>query len=139
MFRITLDTNILISATIVKGNEYDLLNLARLNKVKIVLSLSILKEFKEVISRERFGYPPKIVDDLLRQILNISEIVIPKKQIKVIKEDPDDDKILECALVGNVDYIVSGDKHLLNLKEYKGIKIVRTKEVLALLEKQNSY
>ena len=135
MLKITLDTNILISATIVKGNEYNLLRLVKLGKIKMILSLSILKEFKEVISREKFGYSKRVIDDLLRQILNISEIVIPKKQINFIKEDPDDNRILECASAGNVDYIISGDKHLLKLKEYEGIKIIKTREMLGLLKK----
>lgn len=130
MFRVTLDTNTLISATIAKGNEYELLKLAQLGKIKLVLSLQILKEFKEVISRPRFNYTIPVIDEIVERILNISEIIIPKEKVNIVKEDPSDNKFIECALSGNVNYIVSGDNHLLKIKQYKGIKIIRTSEIL---------
>ena len=62
-------------------------------------------------------------------------VVEPKEEIKFIKEDPKDNIILECALAAKAGYIVSGDKHLLKLKEYKGIKIMSAREFLDILEK----
>ena len=134
MLRVTPDTNTLISAFISEGNEYELLKLAKLGKIKIILSLDILKEFKDVISRQKFGFSKEQIKNAFKQILSISEIIIPRIKIKIIKEYPEDDRILECASVGNVDYIVSGDKHLLNLKEYKNIKIIRAFEALKLIK-----
>lgn len=129
MIKATLDTNVLVSAAIVKGNEYEILKLAKLGKIKLILSLDILKEFKEVISREKFGFSSLIVDEIVKNILNISEIVVTKEKLDIIKMDSDDNRILECALAGNVDYIISGDNHLLNLKEFRSIKIVRASEI----------
>lgn len=134
MLRVTPDTNTLISAFISEGNEYELLKSAKLGKIKIILSLDILKEFKDVISRPKFGFSKEQIKNVFKQILSISEIIVPKLKIRIIKEDPEDDKVLECASAGNVDYIVSGDRHLLNLKEYKNIKIIRTFEVLKLIK-----
>lgn len=133
MLKVTLDTNILVSSTISEGNEYELLKLAKLGKIRIVLSLDILKEFKDVISRSKFGFSEKQIADVTKHIISLSEIVIPKKKLDVIKEDPADNRILECAFAGKVKYIVSGDGHLLDLKKYKRIPIVKTSEFLKII------
>lgn len=133
MLRVTLDTNTLVSAAIVKGNEFQLLNLARLGKIELILSPQILKEFKDVISRVRFGFSQKQISDVFKQVVNISRIIVPSTVINKIKEDSSDNKILECAMSGKVDYIVSGDDHLLNLKKYKDVKIVKTIDILKLI------
>lgn len=134
MTKITADTNTLVSATIAKGNEFELLKLAKERKVKLILSLDILSEFKNVISRAKFNYPAKFIDDAIKRILEISEIILPMVKIDIIKEDPDDNKVLECACAAKVDYIVSGDEHLLNLKEYEGINIITTKSILSIIK-----
>jgi len=95
MFRVTLDTNILVSTVICKGNEYRLLKLAKLRKIEIVLSLEILKEFKDVISRPKFGFSQEQIDTAIKEIISLCEIVLPKIKLSVIKEDPDDNIILE--------------------------------------------
>ncbi|MBU2633939.1 MAG: putative toxin-antitoxin system toxin component, PIN family [Nanoarchaeota archaeon] len=130
MLRITVDTNILVSATIVKGNEFELLKLAKEGKIKLILSLEIIKEFKEVISRSKFDYPIDVINEEINKILEMSEIVFPKIKIDIIKEDLEDNKVLECAMAGNSIYIISGDEHLLKLKEYKGIKVIKSRELL---------
>ena len=134
MFNLTLDTNILVSAFISKGNEYRILRLAKLEKIKLYISLEILEEFKEVISRSKFGFSQKQINKSIKQLLSISEILITSSKLEIVKEDPDDNKILECALDGKSDFIISGDRHLLDLKEYKNIKILTSRE---LLEKYN--
>ena len=136
MFKVTADTNTLISATITKGNEFKLLNLARLGNITLILSPQILKEFKEVISRPKFGFSKEQIISAVKQIINISTIVMPSIKINIIKEDPQDNMILECAETGKVSYIVSGDNHLLNLKEYKNIKIITTKSILDIVRKE---
>ncbi len=137
MLKFTLDTNTLISATIARGNEFELLRLAKEGKIKIILSLPIVEEFKEVISREKFGFSEKQVEQATKLLLGICDLVIPTAHLNVIKDDPDDNKIIECAVSGNVDYIVSGDKHLLNIQRYDSIPIIRTREALALINKQD--
>ena len=121
MLRVVLDTNVLVSATITQGKQFEFLELAKLGKIKIVTSPSIVEEFKEVISREQ-------VSVAIKQILEIAEIVIPQHKLNVIREDIDDNVVLECALESNADFIVSGDFHLLELKSYQNIKIVNATE-----------
>lgn len=133
MLRITPDTNILISATIANGNEYELLKLAKLGKIRLVLSLPILKEFFEVVSRPKFNLPADSIDKILANIISISEIVFPREKLNIIKRDPDDNMVLECALAGTSDYIVSGDNDLLSIRKFENVRIVRTIDILRIL------
>nr|MBA4405238.1 putative toxin-antitoxin system toxin component, PIN family [Nanoarchaeum sp.] len=134
MLRVTADTNILVSATICAGNEYELLKLAKLGKIKLMLSPHILAEFKGVISRPKFGFNDKQISEVSKQLLMVSEVVMPNIKVNVIKEDPADNHVLECALSGKADYIVSGDKHLLDLKKYEKVKIFRTWAMLKIIK-----
>ena len=130
MLKITVDTNTLISAAITKGNEFELLKIVRLGKVKLILSPHILQEFKEVISRPKFGFSQEQITNAFKEIISISNLVMPLTKIDIIQDDPDDNMVLECAEAGKVNYIISGDEHLLNLKKYKDIEIVRTSDFL---------
>lgn len=130
---IVADTNVIISALFWKGNESKIMNLAEEGKIKLLSSAALLNELKNVLSHERFGLEEKTVDENVKYILTISEIVSPKRKLKVIREDPADDRVLECALEGRADYIVSGDKHLLQLNEFHRTKIVRAKGLLDIL------
>jgi uncharacterized protein len=130
MLKITVDTNTLISAVITEGNEFALLKLANKNKVKLVLSPAILQEFKEVISRPKFNFSEEQITKAMKQIITISTLVIPTRTLHIVKVDPSDNRILECAETGKVNHIISGDKHLLQLKQYKNIPIIKTLDML---------
>jgi len=121
--KIVLDTNTLISALgWSEGNEGQLMKKCILREVKLVLSASIIEEFKGVIKREKFNFiSAEKKQEFIENLVEISDIVEFDKKVNVIKDDPNDNKILECALCGKVDYIVSGDHHLLDLKEYRSI------------------
>lgn len=136
MLKITTDTNTLISATISKGNEFELLRMVKEGRIKLILSPKILKEFKEVISRSKFGFSLEQIMNALKQIISISSLIIPTLKVDVIKEDPDDNRVLECAEAGKVDYIISGDEHLLRLEEYKDIKIIKTVDFMKLIKNE---
>ena len=83
----------------------------------------------------KFGFSKKQVEDAIEEVKSFSQIIDPKNKLEIVKEDPDDDKIIECAVEGNVDYLISGDNHLLKLKQYENIKIVNTTEFLKVLAK----
>src|SRR3989338_7467919 len=97
MLKVVVDTNVLISATIIQGKQFEILKLAKLGKINLITSPNILKEFEEVISREKFGFSKEQVSLAINQILEIAEIVIPQQKVSIVKEDPDDNIILECA------------------------------------------
>lgn len=132
---LVLDTNIIVSATIANGNEFKLLKKAENKDFILAISPPLLIEFKEVISREKFGYNAHEIDKIVSDVVKISKIFYPGESIDIIKEDPDDNRVLECAVTANADYIVSGDYHLRDLKEYRAIKIIRSKDILEIFKK----
>lgn len=130
---VVADTNIIVSALFWGGNESKVVAMAEEGKVKLLTSIALLDELKKVLMYERFGLDEKTADDNVKYILTISKIISPKRKLGVI-QDPADDRVLECALEGRASYIVSGDRHLLRLKEFKGIKIIRAKRFLDILK-----
>jgi len=128
MLKVVVDTNVLISATIIQGKQFEILKLSKLGKINLITSPNILKEFEEVISREKFGFSKEQVSLAINQILEIAELIIPQHKIDFIKSDPDDNIVLECAQESNADIIISGDDHLLDLKKYKKIQIMNATE-----------
>ena len=89
----------------------------------------MLDELAKVL-RKKFNQPEESIQDQLALVANYSQITEPKIKINVVKDDPKDNIILECALACNADYVVSGDRHLFEMKEHKGIKIVKPAEFL---------
>jgi len=134
--KVVLDTNVLISALIKAGKPRELLFQIGKGKAQLVLSRGILDEFLEVSedSRVRRYVDESDLVEILKVIGSIGKTVRVKSKFRVIKDDPDDDIILRTAHDGKADYIVSGDKHLLSLKEFREIKIVSVDEMLKLLK-----
>ena len=124
------DTNILISGLFWEGNESDILMMCKTGDITLIVSPDIIMELENVLSREKFGLTKEEVDSAVGEILSISKIVNPRMQIDIIKDDPDDNIILECAIEGNAELIISGNKHVYNLQNFRNIPIVRTKEAL---------
>ena len=102
-------------------------------KYSLFISKEILGEVEDVISRKKFGFTKQKISSAMEAILSFSEIINPEIKVDVIKSDPDDNKILECAIACRASYIVSGDSHLLELREYGSIKIINPKTALELL------
>ena len=132
MIRIVLDTNTIISAIGWKHSKpRRILEACLSGKYLLVESSGLLKEFVAVMERPKFGFiSEEQKKELWARLINYCEIVEPTKKINIIKSDPSDNKVLECALEGKAQYIVSGDNHLLRLKVYMGIRIVTAAEFL---------
>lgn len=71
---------------------------------------------------------------MILMVKRASKIVAPQQKLNIIKQDPDDNVILECAIEGKAGYIVSGDRHLLALKQYRGIKIITARQFIETLK-----
>jgi len=129
MIKVVLDTNVFISALFWKGAPYQIFKRILEGAILNFISPKILEELKSRLL-EKFKLPPEKVKEFLEIIVFNSQIVYPKKKLSVVKKDPEDNKILECALEAKASFVISGDKHLLEIKEYKGIKIISPKEFL---------
>lgn len=122
---VVLDTNVLISATLWDGSEAQQLLLKLLQSDnKIFSSVEILSEYQRVLKRD-FGYLDNEIIYILEIILSFVTLIDPKEKVNIIKDDPDDNKIIECALASSAEYIITYDKHLLNLKNFRNIRIVK--------------
>jgi putative PIN family toxin of toxin-antitoxin system len=127
---VVLDTNVLISAILFGGKPRDLLQLIIQGQIDAFISPALEKEFRDVLSRPKFKLTTEECFLIYKEIETLMVIVFPKTSVKVIRSDPDDNAVLECALEAGVDYIVTGDPHLLDLAEFKGSKIVTPSEFL---------
>jgi uncharacterized protein len=129
-----IDTNIFISALNFSGKPEKVLDLLMDEKIDVYISPFILKELENVLSR-KFKWDHERIVKALQLIKAKTTQVFPKSHISAIKDKDADNRIIECAIQGQVDYIISGDKrHLLPLKEYKDIKIVTPDNFLKLLD-----
>ena len=100
-----------------------------ISDAEIFTTQDILDETAEVLERD-FGYNKEEVKNIIEKILLFVKLIEPKQKVEIIKDDPDDNKVIECAVESSSDYIVTYDGHLLKLKDYKGIKIMKPEEIL---------
>lgn len=130
--KVVLDTNVYISAILFGGNCEEILKLANQALFEVVISKEILDEIKSVL-KGKFYWTDKQIVGVIKYIKELASIVNPGVSLMVVKEDPSDNKIIECAVASNAAYIVTGDKnHLLPIKGYEGIKIISPIEFLKL-------
>lgn len=124
----------LVSALWWEGKERGVL-LATLNpEIELLLTDEIMTEFMAVVSRRKFsGFPRDRISQFIEILLETAVVVEPKTNIDAIGEDPNDKRILECAVEGGANFIVTGDRHLLKLGSYRGIKIVTASEILKFI------
>lgn len=128
--KVVFDTNIYISAILFGGNPRICLELARSKEIILYTSRKILVELATKL-RSRFKRGEEEIQSVIEGILVFVELVVPERSVSMIKEDPKDNCILECALEAGVDFIISGDKkHILSLKEFDKISIITVKEFL---------
>jgi|SRR3989344_1078323 len=136
MKRIVADTNVLVSATFWNGDSDKIIEKAENKKIELIISKEIIEEFSSVLGYKEIQDKIKNKHLELRRtvekIVSISTIVEPKEKFNIVKDDPEDNKFIEVAVCGQTDFIVTQDKHLLKLKEFKGIKIVRPNEFLEM-------
>ena len=133
--KVVLDTNVLISSILIdKGNPHKIVDLAIEQKIHNHTSPDMLNELEDKL-RNKFNESEEYIKRQISLVTNYSEVIEPKEKIKAVPDDPKDDKVIECAMACNADFIVTGDNHLLKLKDFKGIKIVSPKDFLTVINK----
>ncbi|MEK6984032.1 MAG: putative toxin-antitoxin system toxin component, PIN family [Nanoarchaeota archaeon] len=130
--KIVIDTNNLISALGWEGKSKDLFHKVIDKEYALFISIKQIAELKEVMNYPKFSFSEEQKRKFLEILFEIATIVDTKTNLNVVKEDPDDNILLECATETNADYIISGDKHLKRLKEFGRIKIISVSEFLKL-------
>jgi len=139
--RAVLDTNVFVSGAISpKGSPRRILEMAERKIFETVTSLLINQEILSVLHREniyaKYGINEDIVDGIASFLYEGTILTQGFYQVTRIKQDPEDNKFIGCALEGEADYIVSGDRHLLSLKSYKGIQVLNADSFVRVLVKK---
>ncbi len=129
---VVFDTNILISALFSQtGSPFRALALAKIGQIESVTCQEIIDEFAEKLLL-KFKFSEDKAQSAVDEILSFSRMVEISGTIKAVPNDPDDDMVIECAVVCNASHIVTGDKHLLSLVKYQDIAIAKAADFVNL-------
>jgi len=138
MLKVVFDTNVIVSGLIASaGAPYEVLESWRRGEVVLLMSDAIINEVADVLTRPFFRDRRHITQsDIVRitHALRMDTVTVPPaSRLEVVEDDPDDNRIVECAIDGGADYIVTGDHHLLDLKRFQEVQIVTPQEFLDIL------
>ena len=132
--RVVLDTNVLVSAFVFPGGAPEVVyRLGLEGRIALVTSRPLLGELGRVLG-DKFEWDEGRVEEAVAQVLRLSALPEIVETVNEIRADPDDDRVLEAAAAGGVDVIVSGDRHLLRLGSWRGIRILGPADFLAEFE-----
>lgn len=129
MRKVVVDTNLFIAAYFNRQSaSAKIIELAKEGEIKLVWSDLLKKEMDLILGNVKASLKfLNRIQDILEKGIKVS----PKEKLKIVKDDPEDNKLLECAQETEVDYILTNDHHLLEIGEFKSTKIIRPKEFLA--------
>ena len=138
--KVVLDTNVLISSLLKpESKARDIYRLALRGEIELCTSVDLINELLRVLEYPKFKFEKLQKEVFLKNLTRVATFLVnPGLRINVIKEDPPDNKFLECAVEAKADYLISGDnKHLLPLKNFQGIKIIGPSQFLKLYQELN--
>ena len=124
--KVVFDTNVLIANALKDGFTREIFKLAINGTIDLLTSEPILSELEEKL-KIKFSWEEPMIRQYIDTIREISQIIEPTEKIDIIKNDPEDNKILECAVAGKADLIVSSDSDLIKLKNFQRIGIIHPK------------
>jgi putative PIN family toxin of toxin-antitoxin system len=131
--RVVFDTNVYFSAfTHPRGVPFRIWQEAIRRRFVLLTSPAIVRELADVL-REKLDWDESALVAQLKLIVSVAALVVPQVKLNVVLADDDDNRILECAVAGKADLVVSGDHHLLDLKAFQGIGIGRPVDLLRTL------
>ena len=137
MIRVTADSNIYISALHFGGPPDRLLELARTGIIELTISDDILAEVTRVL-RDKFGWSREALSMAQARITDFTIRVTPTQKLDAGREDPTDNRILECAVEGKSEYLVTRDKHLLKLKSFESTQMIKVADFLEVVRATGS-
>ena len=132
--RVVLDTNVILSGILFGGKPRRIFEGAIAGTFKMLISEATVSELRGVLQRPKFGLASQIIEAIVAELSSIAEWVVPQNHVEIIKDDASDNDVLDCALEGNADYIVSGDEHLLKLERCGKTSVVNPDSFLRLME-----
>lgn len=124
------DTNVLVSGYLWNGLARRALERVRSGDWTLLVSKDAIDELIRVLAYNKFGLKPEEIEPIIHDLTKITEFVKVRTRIQTIKDDPTDNIFLNLAVDGHAHLIISGDHHLLNLKECRGIPIIPVRKFL---------
>jgi putative PIN family toxin of toxin-antitoxin system len=137
VIRVTADSNIYISALHFGGPPDKFLDLARTGIIHLTISDDILAEVTRVL-RDKFGWSQEALSMAQARIADFTVRVAPAQKLDAVREDPADNRILECAVEGKSEYLVTRDNHLLKLKRFGGAEMIKVADFLDVVRAAGS-
>lgn len=132
--RAVIDTNVFVSGIFWIGNSNKIINAWRQRKFDLIISLINIEELIKVLRDFKIEMNEELIKEWVKLIIGNSILVDVIGKVKVVKDDPTDDKFIETALNGKASYIVTQDRHLLDIREFEGVRIVTPEEFLRILK-----
>jgi hypothetical protein len=134
--KVVLDTNIVVSAAICEdGNPARIFEMLLLEEITNYTTEQIIEEIKKVMARPKIAQRLSLVEIgfIISNFERFSDKVMIKEAINEVKDDPEDNKFLECAVAASAGYIITGDEHLLKIKEFRGINSLSCADFLNIV------
>ena len=133
--KVVLDTSVLISALLFRGELSKLVELWQKRKIMPVISKDTFQELRSVLEYPKFSLSQEEINKIIEdEILPYFEVVEVTKEIKGVCRDPADDKFISCALSASAGYIVSSDKDLCELNRYRSVRIIAPSDFLKIVK-----
>ena len=128
--KVVLDTNILVSALGWKGKPHRIMEKVANNELELFISNKQFSELSRVLNYPKFDFSEEQKSRFKELILKTATFVKPAIKLNVVKDDPDDNMFLECAMIADADCIISGDDHLLSIRKFGSIRILTANDFL---------
>jgi putative PIN family toxin of toxin-antitoxin system len=133
--KVVLDTNVLVSSILFKGQLAGIVDLWKRGKIVPVVSRETFDELRKVLEYQKFGLTKGEIRTIIKEeVLPFFEIVEITGEVSGVCRDPDDDKFIACALAVSADFVVSGDKDLCDIAKYRSVKILRASDLLNIID-----
>ena len=130
---VVLDTNVVLSAILFGGKPRQVLEAALSGTVRLYVSEPIVTELQSVLQRPKFGISAQFVQTVISEIASIAGWVEPAEHFEVVKDDPTDNRFIDCAVAAKADYSVTGDNRLLKLGQCGQTRIVNVDDFITIL------
>jgi len=134
--KVVFDTNVWVTIFLKKAVSREFSEILKEGNAEVYVTKALLEEISKVLMYPKLTKLLETAEvsprEIFKRIVENSVLVNPQLKLHVVKEDPEDNKILDCAVKAQADFIISGDRHLLKLKKFRNIRIVTPRDFLDL-------